>query len=314
MQNRVMPGIISLCIGVAVFSLQDALIKAISGSYPVTEALAIRALVAMPILLALVGYEAGFGALVSKRMGFLTARAAILFASYTAYYLAIAALPMAEAVALYYMAPLVIMVLAGPYLGERVRWRTLAVALVGLAGVLVMLRPGDGLFDWAALLSLMSAFLYGCAQLMARKMGGAVTASVMTFYQNGFYLVGSLVLTGVFALTGAESVSHPSLLFLMRPWQWPAASDFLMMAACGVIAAVGMMLLSQAYRLAPANRIATFEYTGIVWTPLWGFLFFAEIPQAATVAGAALIVGAGLVALNMRSGRALPQDNPAALA
>jgi len=314
MQNRVMPGIISLCIGVAVFSLQDALIKAISGAYPVTEALAIRALVAMPILLALVGYEAGFGALVSKRMGFLTARAAILFASYTAYYLAIAALPMAEAVALYYMAPLVIMVLAGPYLGERVRWRTLAVALVGLAGVLVMLRPGDGLFDWAALLSLISAFLYGFAQLMARKMGDAVTASVMTFYQNGFYLVGSLVLTGVFALTGAESVSHSSLLFLMRPWQWPAASDFLMMAACGVIAAVGMMLLSQAYRLAPANRIATFEYTGIVWTPLWGFLFFAEIPQAATVAGAALIVGAGLVALNMRTGPALPRDNPAAMA
>ena len=69
-------------------------------------------------------------------------------------------------------------------------------------------------------------------------------------------------------------------------------TDFLMMAACGVIAAVGMMLLSQAYRLAPANRVATFEYTGILWTPLWGFLFFAEVPQATTVIGAALIVGA----------------------
>ena len=207
MQNRVLLGIACLCIGVAIFSLQDALIKAISGTYPVTEALAIRALVAMPILLAVVAYEAGLGALVSKRMGFLTARAAILFASYTAYYLAIAALPMADAVALYYMTPLIIMVLAGPYLGERVRWQTLAIALVGLAGVLVMLRPGDGLFDWAALLSLLSAFLYGFAQLMARKMGDTVSASVMTFYQNGFYLLGSLVFTGVFALTGAARTS-----------------------------------------------------------------------------------------------------------
>ena len=311
MQNRVLLGIACLCIGVAVFSLQDALIKAISGTYPVTEALVIRALVAMPILLAVVAYEAGLGALASKRMGFLTARAAILFASYTAYYLAIAALPMADAVALFYTTPLIIMILAGPYLGERVRWQTLAIALVGLAGVLVMLRPGEGLFDWAALLSLVSALLYAFAQLMARKMGDTITASVMTFYQNGFYLLGSLAFTGVFALTGAESVSHPSLLFLMRPWQWPVMTDFLMMAACGVIAAFGMMLLSQAYRLAPANRVATFEYTGILWTPLWGFLFFAEIPQAATVMGAALIVGAGLVALNMRTGPMLPRENPA---
>jgi drug/metabolite transporter (DMT)-like permease len=65
-----------------------------------------------------------------------------------------------------------------------------------------------------------------------------------------------------------------------------------------------MMLLSQAYRLAPANRVATFEYTGMVWTPMWGFLFFAEIPQMTTVVGAALIVGAGLVALNLSAGTA----------
>ncbi|TGS36004.1 DMT family transporter, partial [Mesorhizobium sp. M1D.F.Ca.ET.184.01.1.1] len=60
----------------------------------------------------------------------------------------------------------------------------------------------------------------------------------------------------------------------------------------------GMILLSQAYRMAPANRVATFEYTGILWSPLWGFLFFAEVPRETTVLGAALIIGAGLLALN----------------
>ena len=303
MQNRVLPGIACLCLGVLVFSLQDGLIKAVSGTYPVTQALAIRAVVALPILLALVHYEAGFAALVSKRTGFLMARGAILFASYTSYYLAIAALPMADAVALFFMTPLLIMALAGPYLGERVGWRTLATVLVGLVGVVVMLRPGAGLFDWASLLSLLSAALYAFAQLMARKIGDTESASVMTFYQNGFYLVGSLVIAAIFLLAGFENGGHPSLSFLVRPWVVPNLADFLMMAACGVIAAAGMMLLSQAYRLAPANRVATFEYTGILWAPLWGFLFFAEVPQATTVAGAALIVGAGVFALNA-AGRA----------
>ena len=81
------------------------------------------------------------------------------------------ALPLADAVALFFMAPLFIMAMAGPYLGERVSWQTLATVLVGLVGVVVMLRPGAGLFEWAALLSLGSAALYGFSQLMARKIG-----------------------------------------------------------------------------------------------------------------------------------------------
>src|SRR5690606_12123838 len=91
----------------------------------------------------------------------------------------------------------------------------------------------------------------------------------------------------------------PSLEFLVRPWIWPTLPDFAMMAACGLIASAGMILLSQAYRLAPANRVATFEYTGILWAPLWGFLFFAEVPRHTTVIGATLIVGAGLFALSL---------------
>jgi drug/metabolite transporter (DMT)-like permease len=280
--------------------VQDALIKAVSGTYPVTEALAIRAVVAMPILLVCVHIEAGLPSLASKLLGFLLIRAAILFASYTSYYLAIASLPMADAVALFFMTPLIIMVLAGPYLGEHVSWQTMAIVLVGLAGVLIMLRPGEGLANWAALLSLLSAALYGFAQLMARKMGDTEGASVMTFYQNIVYLAGSLLFAGIFMVTGMHGVTHKALLFLMRPWVSPTLVDFLMMAACGVIAAAGMLLLSQAYRLAPANRVATFEYTGILWTPLWGFLFFGEVPQRTTVLGATLIVGAGLFALNLR--------------
>jgi drug/metabolite transporter (DMT)-like permease len=299
MQNRMVLGMLSLCLGVLVFSLQDPLVKAVSSTYPVTEVMAIRSIVALPILVLLVHADVGLQAIASRRFALLTMRAFIQFASYTVYYLAIAALPLADAVALYFMAPLFIMALAGTYLGEHVSWQTLATVLLGLVGVLVMLRPGAGLFDWAALLSLGSAALYGFSQLMARKIGDTESSTVMAFYQNGAYLVGAAVVAGTFHLAGIAHAAHPSLEFLVRPWLWPTMSDFLKMAACGFVASAGMILLSQAYRLAPANRVATFEYTGILWSPLWGFLFFAEVPRSTTVIGAALIIGAGLLALNL---------------
>jgi drug/metabolite transporter (DMT)-like permease len=306
MQNRMVTGILSLCLGILVFSLQDPLVKAVSSLYPVTEVMAIRSIVALPILIFLVHADVGLRAIASKRFGMLTTRAFIQFTSYTSYYLAIAALPLADAIALYFMAPLFIMTLAGPYLGERVSWQTLLTALIGMLGVLVMLRPGAGLFDWAALLSLGSAALYGFSQLMARKIGDTESSTVMAFYQNGAYLVGAALVAGLFWLAGITHAVHPSLEFLVRPWLWPTLPDFLKMAACGFVASAGMILLSQAYRLAPANRVATFEYTGIIWTPLWGFLFFAEVPRWMTVIGAALIIGAGLLALNAERRRATP--------
>jgi drug/metabolite transporter (DMT)-like permease len=305
MQNRMVLGILSLCLGVLVFSLQDPLVKAVSGIYPVTEVMAIRSIVALPILVFLVHADVGLRALLSRRFGMLTTRAFIQFTSYTAYYLAIAALPLADAVALYFMAPLFIMALAGPYLGEHVSWQTLATVLIGMLGVLVMVQPGAGLFDWAALLSLGSAALYGFSQLMARKIGDTESSTVMAFYQNGAYLAGAAVVAGMFGLAGITHAVHPSLEFLVRPWLWPTMPDFLKMAACGFVASAGMILLSQAYRLAPANRVATFEYTGIIWSPLWGFLFFVEVPRSTTIIGAALIVGAGLLALNASRRRSI---------
>lgn len=297
MRNRMVLGILSLCLGVLVFSLQDPLVKAVSGAYPVTEVMAIRSIVALPILIFLVHADVGLRAVLSRRFGLLTARAFIQFTSYTVYYLAIAALPLADAVALYFMAPLFIMAMAGPYLGERVSWQALLTVLIGLFGVLVMVRPGAGVFDWAALLSLGSAGLYGFSQLMARKIGDTESSTVMAFYQNGAYLVGAAAVASLFWLAGITHAVHPSVEFLVRPWVWPALPDLLKMGACGFIASAGMILLSQAYRMAPANRVATFEYTGIIWSPLWGFLFFAEVPRSTTVLGAALIIGAGLLAL-----------------
>ncbi|MBX9458875.1 MAG: DMT family transporter [Rhizobium sp.] len=303
MQNRAAMGIFYLCLGVLVFSLQDAIIKAVSGDYPLTQVVATRCIVSTPILLIMVHFEAGIPAIFSRDFLPLVGRAFLLLLAYTSYYMAFPALPLADAVALYFTVPLFAMALAVPLLGESIGWRRISAVIIGFGGVIVMLRPGAGLFEPAALLSLFSAATYALSMLMARKLGTETTASVMAFYQNGVYLVGAMAIAGVLAATGVQHASHPSLNFLVRPWVWPSTTDFLLIASCGVIAAVGMMLLTHAYRIAKASVVTSFEYTGMLWAPLWGFLFFGEVPYLTTIAGAGLIIAAGLFALSSPSAR-----------
>jgi len=290
-------GIRLLCAGVFVFSLQDPVVKQVSGAYPLTEVLVIRSLVAIPILLLMVQFEAGWRAIFTKQFRSLTARAGIMFVAYTAYYMAFPAMNLAYAVALYFTVPLFVSALAGPVLGERIGLKAWAALAVGFGGVLVILQPSSGLFQWAALLSLLAALMYATAMLMARRIGTAQPAAVMAFYQNGVFLAGALVIAVCTHWLGIDDAVHPSVAFLVRPWVWPTLPDALLIASCGVIASAGMLLLTNAYRISPANQVTPFEYTGILWAPLWGFLFFDEVPRWTTVAGAALIAMAGLFAL-----------------
>lgn len=299
MNHQPVRGIIYLCLGVLVFSLQDAIVKQVSGAYPLTQVVSIRACVAAPILLFLVQREVGWRALYGSRMGLLTVRALIMLGAYTAYYMAFPALPLADAVALYFTVPLFVTALAGPVLGERAPWKVWAAVMLGFVGVLVMLQPGSGLFEPAALLSLLAAALYGMAMLMARKFGDTLAASVMAFYQNAVFLLGAVCAAIILHALGIVDAAHPSLSFLVRPWVMPSLTDGLLIGFCGVVAAAGTMLLTSAYRLARASTVTPFEYTGILWAPLWGFLFFAELPRGSTVLGAAVIVVAGLLALRV---------------
>lgn len=290
-------GILYLCLGVLVFSLQDAIVKQVSGGYALTQVVFIRSCVSVPILLWLVQREEGWRAIFASRLGALSVRGVIMLGAYTAYYMAFPALPLADAVALYFTVPLFVTALAGPILGERSGWRVWAAVLLGFVGVMVMLQPGTGLFEPAALLSLLSAALYGSAMLMARRFGTSLSAAVMAFFQNVFFFLGSGAAALLFMWLDVAQSTHPSVSFLVRPWVSVTFNDALLMVVTGVVSAVGTVLLTNAYRVARASTVTPFEYTGILWAPLWGFLFFSEVPRATTVAGAAVIVVAGLLAL-----------------
>jgi drug/metabolite transporter (DMT)-like permease len=292
----------ALCLiaGVFVFSIQDVILKLMSGSYPMTQAVALRSFVSVPIMLAVVAMTAGgLRKLWTRRIGLHLLRSTIMLGAYTSYYLALPAMPLAAVVTLFFTGPLFITALSYPILGERVEARQVIAVIVGFAGVVVTYHPGVGLFDWASLLPVISAFAYGLSQTMARQIGGSESAPVMAFYMNLVYLVGALAMAAVFGSGAfAHEGMHPSLAFLLRPWTFGNPADLLILASCGAIAAAGTVLLTHAYRIAAVSFVAPFEYVGLIWAACWGYLFFGELPDLFMIAGAALIVGAGLYMLS----------------
>ena len=296
--NERLKGILFLSAGALIFTIQDVIIKWISGDYPVTQILATRSVVAFAPLLILLYLDGGLWAGANgRRLGWLLIRAGLLFLSYTAYYLAIAAIPLAEAGSLFFTAPLFIVALAGPMLRERVGLNQWTAVVVGFIGAMIMCRIGADVIDAAALFSLAAAALYAMAQVMARDLGTTHRASVMALYQNSVNLAAALTI-GLVAGDGAfADVSHPSLAFFLRPWSMPDLADLLLMGSTGLVAAVAIWCLTQAYRIAEANVIAPFEYSAVVWLVLAGYLIWGEVPQLMTVVGGILIIGAGVYVL-----------------
>ena len=290
-------GIAYLVFGLILFSVQDLIVKLLSGGYPAHEIVFIRSVVAMLPILVIVHIEGGFARLRTARAPILILRGLCGFVCFTLYYLAIAALPLADAVTLYYACPLFVTALSGPVLGESVGLRRWAAVLVGFAGVVVMVGPTGGGFDPAMLLAVAAACVYAGMIMMTRRYAKSASGSTMSFYAMLTFvcasgLSGLLIGDGRFS-AGSEG-THASLAFLLRAWIWPDGFDLLLLAACGLIAGVGFYCLSQAYRIGPASVVSPFEYSSLPWAVLWGFLFWSDLPGPATVVGVALVVGSGL--------------------
>lgn len=305
-RNDTALGILCLCAGIGLFAVQDLILKLLSSAYPLSEAMVLRGLTALPLLMLLAWRDGGLGTLITPQVLRMIGRGGVMFVAYAAYYLALPALPIATTVALYFSAPLFITVLSVLWLKERVGWRRWAAVAIGFAGVVVMLRPGMALFDWAALLVLASGLSYGFSMILARKLGQTETAPAMAFWGNLVFLVAALIMAAAFGGGQFAQDSHPSLAFLLRPWIWPSAVDAALMCGCGVIAALGLTLLTQAYRIADSNAVAPFEYSYMLWGVLWGWMFFAEWPDTTGWIGIAIIVVAGLMVLWREKVNALP--------
>jgi drug/metabolite transporter (DMT)-like permease len=291
-------GILALVVGIAVFSLQDVILKRLSGDYPLYQAMIIRSLTAVPLLLIIVRVLDGrLSTITTPNWGWMLARGFLNFTAYTAYYLGLAAMPMADTVALFFTAPLFITIAAALVFKERIGPMNLLALLAGFAGMLMIFNPSASVFDPAALLPVLGAFGYALTQLATRVLGRTETAGAMTFWGNLTFLASALALAAVFGSGAYEGATHPSLAFLTRGWQEMPVRDLLLFMACGVIASIGLSLLTYAYRVAPSSSVAPFEYSFIIWGVLWGWLFWDQLPTTLAWAGIAALIGAGLLVI-----------------
>jgi drug/metabolite transporter (DMT)-like permease len=217
--------------------------------------------------------------------------------AYLAYILSIAAVPMADSVAIYFFMPLIVAVLAGPCLGERVRLHRWIAIIVGFVGVIIMLNPGSGVLQPAALLALWSAIGYAIAQTMARRVVRTVPPAAMAFHTNVVYFTLAVSLALAFTFLDMGTVENKSLAFLTRPWQWPPLPDLAAMMLLGATVAFAMVLFGMAYKSAESSFVAPFEYSAMFWALLLGFFAFGDVPGLKTLWGGAIVLAAGLFML-----------------
>lgn len=287
-----MLGIVCVIGAVTTFSTNDMAIKWLSGDYALHQIVFIRALIAVVITLAiLVPLEGGLKILRTPKLGMHMVRGLCVVVANLTFFAGIASMPLAEATAIFFVAPLLITMLSVPLLGEKVGPRRLAAVLVGLAGVIVMIRPGSESFQWAALMPLLAASAYAMLQILTRKLGHAEKASTMAFFiQFTFLIVCSLIAgDGRFAPGDGGSLD-----FLLRAWTMPQGIDVWIMVGIGFLASIGGYLISQGYRSAEAGLVAPFEYMAMPLAIFWSIAIWGDWPDTQAWVGISLITGAGL--------------------
>lgn len=292
--NRIL-AIACILAAIGFASTQDAIVKVMSGSFAAYEAIIFRCIGSFPLLAALLYREGGFRRLATPVLGRVLFRSIILCVGYFTFILSIAAMPMASSVAIYFTMPFFVAGLAGPLLGERVRLHRWFAIIAGFAGVLIMVRPGAGVFEPAAILALISAFSYAFGQMLGRPIAHQVPLAVIAMWQTLVFFLVSLLLAILFNSFDFSWLSHKSLVFLSRPWVWPSPLEALVLFGNGILAAFGMMLFVSAYKYAESNFVAPFEYSSMIWAVMYGFLVFGDFPDRFTWIGAGIVATAGIL-------------------
>ncbi|MBT7758266.1 MAG: DMT family transporter, partial [Rhodospirillaceae bacterium] len=210
-------------------------------------------------------------------------RAVLMIASTFLFVNGLRRMPLAETIAIAFVGPIFVTALAPVILSERVGWRRWAAVLVGFAGVIVILRPGGGELNWAALLPAGAALCGASRDLLTRGISHGEASGTTLFYST----------LGV-ALAGA----------VMMPfgWQTPAVGDLGLFALAGLLLSVAHFLHIETFRFAEAAVVAPFKYSSLLWAMVIGFLIWGDIPDSRTLLGAALLVGSGLYIFH-REGR-----------
>jgi drug/metabolite transporter (DMT)-like permease len=266
-------GIGLMLLSILMFSCGDALGKFMVATYSLGQLLWLRACAALIVLLPMIWRNrADFTRL--ERPWLQLLRVTLSTVEVAAFFLATVYLPLADVVTYYLACPIFVTALSAIVLRERVGWRRWSAVLIGFCGVLIALRPSSQTVSWPAMIALGGSFSFALLMLITRSL--RATPDVV---------LASSQFAGTFAL-GA----------VMSPFGWitPDLGSLVLFAAAGCISVSALLCVNRSLKLAPASVVVPYQYSMIVWAVMFGYVVFGDKPSMATIAGAAIIIGAGL--------------------
>ena len=269
-------GMLMILAAVAMFAVMDTLSKYLTRFYPVMMVVWARYLLHTFVVIIVLGPRLGSALVTTTRPGAQIVRGLLLASASLFFVSAVKYMPLAEASAISFVAPILVTVMAVLVLKERVGWGGWIAVLSGFIGVLIIIRPGSGLFTWASLLPLGAACCFASYQILTRRLAGLESPYTSIFYSG---LVGMLVL------------SFP-LPFAWVPPQ--SGLHLVVFALIGITAGASHLTLIKAYDFAPASRLAPFSYTQLIWAAVAGYVAFDDFPDFWSVIGILVLMASGI--------------------
>lgn len=266
-------GIALLLLAVLGFTLMDATAKALTQHYHPAQVVWTR-FVGNLLIFAVIFRGRLLVQLRTRQPGMQFARALMQLGSVGLFFTSLQFIGLAEATAIMDINPVLITLGAALFLGERIGPRRIAGIAAALVGAMLIIRPGPGVFEAAALLPLAGAFTYAAGALLTRMVRSDSVATSVTWS----------------AVVGTVATS----LLVPFVWQPVAAGDLWLFLALALFGTLSQWFLVRAFSMAEAGALAPFGYTGLLWAGVWGWLFFGQLPDLWTIGGAAIIVAAGL--------------------
>lgn len=269
-------GILAMLLAVLMLSLMDAGLKLLAPHYPATQVAAMRALFSLPLVILYVVWRRALPGLLRVRWPLHLVRGVLGIAMLSLFAFALRDLPLSEAYAIFFIAPLLITMLSVPVLGERVgRSRWVAIA-VGLLGVLVVLRPtGEGMLTLGGLAVLVAALCYAVSAVMVRIVSRTDSSESQVFWL--------MAMVGL----GAGALAAPN-------WVGIRLEDGWVLLGVAVSGFFGQLAITEAFRHGEASAIAPFEYSALAWALLLDWSLWRTLPDGFTLLGAAIIVASGV--------------------
>ena len=284
-------GVTLIVASVFMLSFGDAVVKQSSADFSLWQLLALRSLIAVPVLIGIARFASPGASLWPKSVGWVVLRSVLIVLMWIAFYTALPFMSLSVAATALYTIPLFIAIFSAALIGEPVGLKRWLAILVGFAGVLVILRPAADDFSPLALLPVLAAALYALAAIVTRsKCAHEDSLSIATVLNLCLLLTGFIGVVAVGLIPGAVDATLP---FLLGPWVELKAETWAVIVLLGILMVAQSIGVAKAYQIAPPAIIGTFDYSYLVFAGLWGFVFFGEVPDGLTVIGIGCILAAG---------------------